>query len=251
MHALRRGVVLALLVAFCATVAVADTLMVKKISNDAYTMMGQQQPAKEETQKVWIGSDRMAMHGDETSVILRRDSKKLYLVMHDQKVVYEADLPFDLMSTVPPQMAEMMRQQMQLDVEVTPTEENKELDGYQTKRYDVVAKSPMTTVSETHWVTKEIELDTSVYFDMLAEVEGSMQPAMKDMREKMSTIDGVPVMIEREIKTPAGVISGRETLVSFEEKDAPEGTYEPPAEYTVKPYTMQSLMEMSQGGGGM
>ena len=74
-----------------------------------------------------------------------------------------------------------------------------------------------------------------------------MSPQMKGVIEKMSSIEGYQLGSESTQNLMGQVITTTKTVQSIEDKDAPEGVYEPPADYEQKPLSMQSMMEAQQG----
>lgn len=214
---------------------------------DTYIVELSKSGGTESTSQTWIGSDRLAVISDDTTMIYRGDLKKLYIVRHAQKSTLVADLPFDMASIVPPQMAQMM-DQMVPEVTVTPTEETREIAGYEAKRYDLTIKAPMgMTIESTAWVSTEAPVDWTLARQMSDEITTSMSPQMKGVIEKMSSIDGFQLGSESTQNVMGQVITTSKMVQSIEQKDPPEGTYDPPAEYQQKPFSMQSIMEMQQG----
>ena len=218
--------------------ALADTHIVELVTSGD----------SESTSEVWFGADRMAMVADDTTVIYRGDLKKLYLVRHEQKSTLVIDLPFDMASIMPPQMAQMM-EQMVPEVTVTPTDETRTIAGYKARRFDVSIKLPMGGSSETKvYVSKEVPIDWTLARQMSDEMTSSMQPQMKALIEKMSSIEGYQLGSEAVQNVMGQTMSVTKMTQSIEEKDAPDNIYEPPGDYEQKPFNMQTLMQMQQGG---
>jgi hypothetical protein len=230
------ALVFALFALFTPALAWADTLIVE------LTKTGE----NESTSQTWLGPDRLAVVSDEMTMIYRGDLKKLYVVQHAQKTTLVADLPFDLTSIMPPQMAQMM-DQMVPEVTVTPTEETREIAGYTATRYDMEIKMPMgMTIESTSWVSKEAPIDWTLARKMTDEITTSMSPQMKGVIEKMSSIEGYQLGSESTQNLMGQMITTTKMVQSIEDKDAPEGTYDPPADYEQKPFSIQNMMGQGQ-----
>jgi hypothetical protein len=225
----------------------ADTHIVKRTTADATQAMGRTLPASDDTQDIWFTDDRMAMKAGDLTMILRMDQKKLYMVQHGQKVIFEMAVPFDMMSTMPPQMAEMMKQQAQVDITVTPTEETKEIKGYQARRYDVTIKNPMVTMDQVVWASTDVPVDVEKLKTMTTELTAGLQPNARKIQEKMGEIEGMAVMTETTMNMMGNERKVKEVLVSIETAEAPEGIYEPPADYETREFSFETLMKMQQG----
>ncbi len=155
------------------------------------------------------------------------------------------ELPVDLAQFMPPGMAEQMIPMMTFDVTVTPTDETKMIGEWKARRFDVSMTSKMATISMIMWVTQDVEFDQEAYYAMYEHLN-SMSPGLEKMAEEMSKLDGL--VIEEEGVTTM-TIMGNTTIkksqktTSIEDLAAPEGTYEPPADYTEKPFDFMRAMQ--------
>ena len=77
----------------------ADVYMKNKTHTDAFTIMGQSQPAKDEIMVFWMGDNkaRTDQEGANTSMIFQADKKMLYMVDHNKKQYSEMPLDFGKM----------------------------------------------------------------------------------------------------------------------------------------------------------
>ena len=223
----------------------ADTKIVEKHHRDAIEVMGQKQPASDQEVTIWMADGKMRTDQGDTSVIARLDQNKLYIVSHGSKQVLEADLPITLES-IAGDMAAMikpMMEKMKITAQVTPTEERKEIKGWQARRYDVEAKSEMMEMSIQMWVSKDVPVNTDKAMEM-ASVFYGLQPGMKDLVEEMKKIEGYPVEQIVTMQVMGSTQKQTQEVVSVEDVDAPADTYDPPADYAKKPLTLQEMQNM-------
>jgi len=155
------------------------------------------------------------------------------------------ELPVDLEQFMPPGMAEQMLAMMTFEVTVTPTDEEKMIGEWKARRFDVSMTSKMATISMIMWATQDVEFDQEAYFAMYEHLN-SMSPGLDKMAKEMSKLDGL--VIEEEGVTTM-TIMGNTTIkksqktTSIEDLSPPEGAYEPPADYTEKPYDFMKAMQ--------
>lgn len=228
--------------------AAADSRIVQQTHQDPFTVMGQSHAAQDQEQVLWVGSDRMRMDQGETSTVVRLDLGKMFVIDHAAKTVSTLDLPVDLKALMPPGMGEQMLKMMAFQVEVTPQEETRTVGSWKAHRYDVVMSSPMMTVKATYWATRDVDLDMDSFYGLYQKLL-SLQPGMAEVAEKLRAIDGFVVDQEAVATMPMmGDVAMKTTqkVVSVDQRDAPAGTYEPPAGYTSKPFNFTEMMQRQQ-----
>ena len=140
---LGRILVMTLAVLISAGLAGADYKVVQQHHQDGFSMMGQNQPAKDEEHVTWIGDGKLRMDQGASSTIVELDPGKMYIISHDDKTYTSLDLPIDLGSLLPPGMGEQMMVMMKFDVTVTPSAETKKVGPWTAKRYDLKMTSSM------------------------------------------------------------------------------------------------------------
>jgi hypothetical protein len=228
--------------------AVADTKIVQQTHQDAFSMMGRNQPAKDEEQVTWIGSDRMRVDQGASSMIVRLDLKKMIFLDHTNKTASTVELPFDLKEYLPPQMGEQMLQMMTFDVTVTPADEARTIGEWQTKRFDVVMKSAMVTMESVYWVTSDVEIDLSIY-NALYEHILAAQPGLGSLAAELRKLNGFPIAQEGVMKMSMmgdTTIGMSTTTVSIDQVDPPAGTFDPPPDYSDEPFDFAKRMQQQQ-----
>lgn len=244
-----RKIVVALMAFFLvAGIASADLKVVKKTHRDGFQIMGQNNPPKDAEEVTWIGDDRLRIDQGDTSSIVRLDTKKLILINHVDESYNVIDLPLDLSTFLPEQMAAQMKAMMTFDIEVTPTDERKKVGDWNTRRFDLKMVSKMMTLESTLWATTEIEVNLSAYHKMYQQIIG-LQPGMEGMAEEMLKVEGLVVAMDGVMTMTmmgGSKVATTEEAVSIEKLDAPASTYDPPTGYTEETFDYMSVMQKRQ-----
>lgn len=239
------------LLVLAASLASADMMIVEKVHTDPMTMMGQTRPAQDKTTTLWIGTDRMRTGDEEQVMIVRLDQKKMYLVDPKAKTALAVDLPIDFKKLFPAGMegmAEQMKQMGALTVTVTPTEKVEKVGKFNAKQVQMKATSAMgMKMDMTFWLTTELKFPQQARYKEMVEGMSELQPATGFMKELMK-LDGYAVRSVISIDVMGSKINTTSEVVSAEEKAAPAGTYDLPADYSVKPLDMMAMMQKQQGG---
>jgi hypothetical protein len=226
----------------------ADTF----ISSKTHTQGIPGQEDKEDEGTTWLGKNKLRDDKDEMSFIVNLDQKKLYIVNHGKKNFSALDLPLDMMAMIPEDaraMMEQMASQMEMSVEITPTEETAEIAGFPARLTKVKVSNPMGMAMDIDmWMTDKAKIDLSAYKALYEEIL-SAQPMGAEWIKEIMAIDGFRVKQETRVKMMGTEFVTREELVSIAEKEAPAGTYEPPAGYTEEPFDIMS--GLGHAGGGM
>lgn len=240
----RRVVIGLLALLLISGIAGADTKIIKRSHTDPVTIMGQTQPAQDETSTTWFADDRMRVDQGTSTVLVRMDQKKLYLVDHSEKTYTTIELPLDMAKLMPPEMAGPMMEMMKFKATVTPRNEKRTVAGFETTGYDLVLESQMMQMKSTVWVTKAVEFNL-VGARAMAEEMMRLQPGMADIVAELRKLDGYTIAQENVATMMGSQIKSSETVESIEESSAPEGGYDPPAGYKAKKF---DFMEMMQRG---
>ena len=208
-------VVVVVCVVFGVSLVQADTFFKYKKHTDAFTVMGQEQPAKDETGTMWMGKDRFRndlLEG--TSMIMRADQKKMYMVSHNEKAYNVVDLPFDRNKMIPSEDKEMAGQMMQMfkmTITVTDTGETKKIGRWNCKKYLMVMQGMMGASTEI-WTTKDIKIDYNTY-QTFTDTLMSVNPMFKDMMEEMKKVQGFKVYSVTTVNMMGAKVKTTEELV--------------------------------------
>lgn len=238
------GLAIALLVAAPST---ADQVLTFANHTDEFSMMGQTTPAQDVTHTYWFADDATRYDAGDTSIVLRPQEKKLYILNHGEKNYAELDLPIDFEKLVGPEMAPMMEQMskmMAATVEVTPTDRRGEFAGYSCTYSKVEISTGMMQMSSDQCYSQDLPIDASRY-QALAAAQAEMLPNQAWMKELAEKLQGFPVRTETTTTVMGNEQTSWQELQSVEERDAPAGHYQPPAEYQKVEYN--PMEEMQQG----
>ncbi|MSR63075.1 MAG: DUF4412 domain-containing protein [Planctomycetes bacterium] len=241
---------LALIAALAGPALCGDLVVTKQKHSDAMEMPGQSQPAKDTTEVLWIGKDRLRVDEGDTITIVRADLKKLYTIDAKAKTYTALDLPIDLKKYMPAEMAPMMEQMSaQMKVTVTPTTETKKIKDWDATRFTMNMSMPMGGgMTQELWVVKGLGAEHAGWQEMYASLSAS-NPFGGSMAAEMKKIDGMPVLIERSQKMMGHEMKSREEVVSIEDKEPAADFYELPTGLTEKPFDPMAGMQMGGPGG--
>jgi len=241
---------LVLLAVLASPALCGDMVITKKKHSDAVEMGPQPQPAKDTTEVVWIGTDKVRMDEGDEITIVRLDLKKMYILDTKAKTSSSLDLPVDMSKYMPKDMAPMMEQMFsKMKVTVTPTTETKKVKDWETTKYTMTMTLPMGgSLDQEMWVAKDIGGKREGWHELYGAMM-SASPVRAGMIEEMKKIDGVPVLVERTQKMMGSEIKSKETVISAEEKEPAEGFYDLPKDYKDKPYDPMADIPMGGPGG--
>ena len=251
MHAALRTLAL---VSLLAAPALADFKLVRKSHTEPYTAFGKEVAGKDTQSTVWIAKERLRIESEGMNAIVRLDQKKLIVLNTKDKSWMSIDLPFDLKKYVPPERAGLVDQIMgarALQARVEPKDESRACGAWKAKRYDIALSQAGRSVSaEVLWASKDIAIDPATYVEMYAAMM-SLAPENRNLVVELKKIDGVPVRSEKTQYMNNAEVKTVEELVSASEEKAPEGLYDPPADYTQKAFEpMKGAMPGGQAPGG-
>lgn len=220
---------------------VAAVYLEQKTHMDPTSIMGQNQPARDIVQKIWLEGDKMATDsGDGNSMIIRLDQKKLIIVNHGAKSYQATALPIKF----PPEMEKMMGM-MQFKADVRKTGEAKVIRGYNCQGVEMTMTGMMNmTMKMKMWCTQDIKIPFEKYYAMSAEMV-SFQPSMKEMMDKMKAL-AVGIAVETDITTEVmgAKMHMTTSLVKAEAAaTAPQGAFDTPAGYKMEEFNPMKAMQ--------
>lgn len=241
----QRCFTLCLVVALLATTAAADTKIVQESHQDAFTVMGQSQPASDVVRTVWLAADRMRVDEGSSTRIVRLDSSTLYVIDHDARTVSSVAIPIDVGALLPKGTAEQLRAMMQLEIDVVPTDETKKVGAWSARRWNLTMTSPMVTVESALWATKDLDIDRDAYDRMSGQII-ALRPGMEQLVEKLRAVAGFVVETQTVTRLGGATDGGmkrNERTVSVETAAAPAGTYDPPGDYQQRAFDLLAALQ--------
>ena len=226
--------------------AQADMYIKQKNHMDGYSMMGQTQPPQDDLFVSWMSKDKARMdHGEDTSIIVRLDKKKIYMINHAEKTYGE--MPYnettdiltsaladsDLSDEEQAQAKKMMAgfaEMMTPKISVKGTGETKKIKKWNCKKYIMTMNMMGTTATTEVWATEDIKIDYELYstlmFSMMPKTPGSGK-----MPEEMKKIKGLTVLSTGTMSMMGTDVKSTQELLEVVEKSAPTVTYKIPEGY--------------------
>jgi hypothetical protein len=248
---LKRDLMAFMLVFVLASVSVsvrvqADTYIKQKNHTDDFSIMGQNQPPKDDLFVTWMGKNKARMdHGKDTSMIIHLDKKIMYTVNHAEMKYRE--MPFsetsdfltaaisgsDLSDEEKAQAQQMMQgfaQMMTPKVTVTDTGETQKIKNWKCRKYIMTTEMMGQTSTSDVWSTEDIKVDYELYttlnYSMMPKT-----PGLGEMIKEMKKIKGLIVLSTGTTSMMGTDVKTTQELLEVSEKSAPAGTYEVPEGY--------------------
>jgi hypothetical protein len=223
---MKKALFLSSLIALTAAITVsADNYLVQKKHTDAFKMMGQTVPAKDEQSVMWSSSDKMCLNPDKDTVsVIRLDKKVLWVIYKKNKKYSELDLDALAAMADVPGMGNMMN----VSATVTPTTETKQIGKWNCTKYQISSTMPMTTIETVSWNSTDIKVDYDAYTKM-KNFASAVMPGFGEMIKEFQKIKGFPVFTESVSKIMGNEVKSSEELIEISEKAAPAGIYDIPS----------------------
>ncbi len=239
---MKKALSIVFIAGFAVAFANADTLIRQTSHTDAVTMMGQTQPARDDTQEIWIGQDQMATVTKDMTIIVDTNRKVLDMVNHSKKTYVEMTLPLDMSQYLPPQMAQMMAA---TKVTVTPKGLTQQINQWNCDGYEVVMDMGMMKMKMMVWATTNVPFDWAKVQENLSSqvMKASMRLTDAAMAE-FKKIKGFQIKADVGIEIMQSQINASTVVNEISSKPAPAGIYAVPADYTKQDkLNMQDFMK--------
>lgn len=227
----------------------ADIYIKQKKHTDAYQVMGQTMPAKDEITITWMTKDKARIdQGEDKSMIIRLDKNIMYSLDHT-KMTY-GEMPLGDISKIiseaiseevseeekekTKEMAEFMKgftsAMMQMKATVTDTGEKKKIKGWNCRKYILKMKMPMGASTSEIWATENIKINYELY-RKISYAMTSKQPGFQEALKEMKKIKGIAVLTISSTDAMGSMVKTTEELLEIKEKSAPRGIYDIPKGY--------------------
>lgn len=232
--------------------ASADVLLTKTVHTDEVQTPAGAQPAKDETQSIWLGKEKVRAEMGPVTYIVRLDQKKLYVLHPAERTYTTLAIPVDIGQYVDAsqkQVFEQMKSRLNITATVAPTGETERVKSWSATKYKVQTTTLGRSTDETIWTTKDIEVDWATFWDSQAALR-SLQPGSETLITEMRKLDGIAVKADRVTTIGDRRVHSTEELASAERKAAPEGAYDVPKDFTEKPFDPMRDAPMGPGMGG-
>jgi hypothetical protein len=221
----------------------ADVYIKTNVHTDAFAMMGQNQPAKDEVIEQWIGNNQLLNKTGDKIMIMDMNKKMMFIVNPKDKTYVETALPLDMSKLVPKEAASMMSM-MKMTVKVTPNGQTQKINQWNCTGYDVEMNMMMMPMKMKVWATTEVPFDWKMFSKMYANV--SKMSFMDDAAiAELMKVNGYQVASEMTMDMMGSKLKVNSQVVEITQKPAPAGIYAVPAGYTKK--ATLSLEDMRGG----
>jgi opacity protein-like surface antigen len=210
----------------------ADIYIKSNIHTDAFTMMGKNQPAKDEITEQWIGNNQMANITGDKVMIMDMNRNLMFIVNPKEKSYVETTLPLDMSKLIPKEMAPMMGM-MKLTVKVTPNGQTQKINKWNCSGYDVDMGMSMMQMKMKVWATTDVPFDWKAFAKMYANI--SKMSFMDDAAiAEFMKITGHQVASEMTMNMMGANMKVSTQVMEITSKPAPAGIYTVPANFSKK-----------------
>ena len=221
----------------------ADVYIKTNVHTDAFAMMGQNQPAKDEVMEQWVGNNQLVNKTGDKVMIMDMNKKMMFIVNSKDKTYVETALPLDMSKLVPKEAASMISM-MKVTVKVTANGQTKKVNKWSCSGYDVEMSMMMMQMKMKVWATTDVPFDWKLFSKMYANV--SKMQFMDDAAiAELMKINGYQVASEMTMDMMGSKLNVTSQVVEITQKPAPAGIYTVPAGYSKKD---KLSMEDMRGG---
>jgi len=232
-----------ILVLVIALMLPADVYIKTNVHTDAFTMMGKEQPAKDDVMEQWVGNNQLVNKTGDKIMIMDMNKKMMFIVNPKDKTYVETALPLDMSILLPKEAASMVSM-MKVTVKVTANGQSKKINKWNCSGYDVEMSMMMMQMKMKVWATTDVPFDWKMFAKMYANV--SKMSFMDDAAiAEMMKINGYQVASEMTMDMMGSKLNVTSQVVEITQKPAPAGIYAVPAGYTKKD---KLSMEDMRGG---
>lgn len=222
---------LALIVVLAAALLLpADVYIKTNVRTDAFEMMGQKQPAKDEVTEQWVNNSQLFNKQGERVTILDMKKNVMYIINLKEKSYVETALPLDMAKLLPPEAAQMAAM-MKVTVKVTPNGQSKKIGQWNCSGYDVDMNMMMMKMKMAIWASTDVPFDWKVFSKMYTNV--SKMQFMDDASiAEFAKIKGFQIGSEMSMDMMGSKMKVVSQVVEISQKPAPAGLYSVPAGFT-------------------
>ncbi len=238
MHNLNRFLIIVSVLLLMITLVHADAFFKQVQETDAFTMMGQSQPAQKVVQDIWIGENRIYAGSEKQSALMDLGNKVMYILNHAEKSYIKMPLDFASGQTSDAEFkpkTEINGQSLKLSVQAM--DETKEINGWNCRKYLQTMETMMGPAKSELWATTDIPFDYEPMLKLSATML-SQQPGLQDSQDdifaELSKIKGITVESITTMTVMGNEIKTKTTLQEFKQAEPPAGIYELPAGYSEK-----------------
>ncbi len=218
----------------------ADVYIKSNVHTDAFTMMGKNQPAKDEVMEQWIGNNQMVNITGDKVIILNMNKNVMFIINPKEKSYLETTLPMDMSKLIPKEMAPMMAM-MKMTVKVNANGQTQKVGNWNCSGYDVDMTMSMMQMKMKVWATTDVPFDWKAFSKMYANVV-KMQFMDDSSIAEFMKINGYQISSEMTMNVMGANMKVVTQVAEITQKAAPAGLYSVPAGFTKKDsFSLQDL----------
>jgi hypothetical protein len=211
----------------------ADVYVKSKSHTDAFSVMGQNQPAKDETIEQWIGDDKFAFISPEMNSVVDMKKNVMYMINHKDKSYVEAALPLDFSKLLPPQMAQMA-QMMKMTVTVTPNGQTKTIGQWKCSGYDANMQMAMMSMKMAIWASTDVPIDMEKFSKVYGNVLKAQMRLDDASMQEMMKVKGYQIATETTGEVMGAKMKTTTEVIEISKKSPDASVYTVPAGYAKK-----------------
>lgn len=227
----------------------ADVYMKQRVTQDAFQMMGQSQPAESNINEIWITPDRIRTDRGTQTIIIDMKKNVMITLDHAEKAMTEMSLDLSKAVMGPDAseedklgMQQMMQSMMQMKMTIQPTGEKQKIGQWNCQKYIQTLETMMGNLTTEIWASDEIKVDMDVYHKfataMMAQQPG-LQGSIETMMAEMKKIKGVTVLQKSSNQIMGSNINSTSELLEVKEQKFPEDLFAIPDGYVKKSFMDQ------------
>lgn len=216
-----------------ASLANADIYIKSKMHSDAFAMMGQSRPAKDEITEQWFNDNQFAFISPEFSIVVDMKKNLLDWILPAQKAYVESALPFDYAKMLDPQMAQMV-QMMKMTVTVTPNGQTKTIGQWKCSGYDVSMNMTMMPMKIAVWASTDVPFDFAKFTNIYTNVLKAQMRLDNASVQEMMKIKGFWIFSETSAEMMGTKIRSTTEVIEISKKTPDASVYSVPAGFTKK-----------------
>lgn len=220
----------------------ADILIKQKVHADAFTIMGQEQPATDMIQSIWITDNGFSTIDEKTTEIILLNKKIMYKIDHAKKTYVEIPFDFDKLiesaageKNMSEETKNMMKNMMKIEFTVTPTNDKKKINGWNCTKYIQKMTTMMGSIDIEVWASQDIKIDKNIYKKYSTSLFSTMPGMQKNMaaiNKELKKIKGITVKSISTMNMMGTSINTWTEILEYKEGKAPASAFEVPAGYT-------------------
>jgi len=231
-------------------VVYADMYLKYKQHTDGFTVMGQNQPAKDTIRETWVAKDMIRTDEGGNTIIMRHDKKRGYFIDNSQMVYSEAPMEIEKIAdksikededmgeedkaSARQFMRGMMQGMTQFTMTVRETGEKKKIGKWNCTKYLQDINMGMGPSNSEVWATKDIKLDYEL-LNKMSVASLMMMPGAREnigkITKEMNKIKGISVYTVSKANMMNIEMTSTQELIDFADKKTRAGFYEPPKGY--------------------